>query len=380
MRQLLKHTDKNMPNRFDILRLAAALAVFLAHGEYLYRLSLPVPFPGHSLGSLAVYVFFFISGYLVCQSWIRQPAWQAFWVKRLARVFPGLVVAVTFYVCVVGWAVTTLSSSAYWQAPGTWLNFASNAAGLSAVYSLPGVFESNPFAGSVNGSLWTIRYELAMYFVLSVLSWLACGRRWVYPLMALALALLWQLARMGNWAAALEASGGLVASLLRLADFCAFGVPFFLGCTMAAYAVRPRRWMAVVALLAVLSALYVESALLRQVAVWTLIACGIFYLAHMGYSDATAVSGASAQRPDRGRVDLSYGVYIYAFPIQQAATEQCLARGWSLSVCLLLSLVPILLLAWLSWYGVERPSMRAAQRWLRGKAEISTPKRGATTA
>ena len=149
---------------------------------------------------------------------------------------------------------------------------------------------------------------------------------------------------------------------------------------MAAYAVRPRRWMAVVALLAVLSALYVESALLRQVAVWTLIACGIFYLAHMGYSDATAISGASAQRPDRGRVDLSYGVYIYAFPIQQAATEQCLARGWSLSVCLLLSLVPILLLAWLSWYGVERPSMRAAQRWLRGKAEISTPKRGATTA
>ena len=128
-----------MPNRFDILRLAAALAVFLAHGEYLYRLSLPVPFPGHSLGSLAVYVFFFISGYLVCLSWIRQPAWQAFWVKRLARVFPGLVVAVTFYVCVVGWAVTTLSSSAYWQAPGTWLNFASNAAGLSAVFLAWGV-------------------------------------------------------------------------------------------------------------------------------------------------------------------------------------------------------------------------------------------------
>lgn len=78
-----------MPNRFDILRLAAALAVFLAHGEYLYRLSLPVPFPGHSLGSLAVYVFFFISGYLVCLSWIRQPAWQAFWVKRLPAFSPG---------------------------------------------------------------------------------------------------------------------------------------------------------------------------------------------------------------------------------------------------------------------------------------------------
>lgn len=369
-----------MRNRFDVLRLAAALAVFLAHGEYFYRLQVPVPFPEHSLGSLAVYVFFFISGYLVCQSWERQPVWQAFWVKRLVRVFPGLVVAVAFYIFVLGWIVTTLPSSAYWQAPGTWLNFSNNAAGLGSVNVLPGVFESNPLAGAVNGSLWTVRYELIMYFVLAVLSWCGRGRRWIYLIVALALALLWQLARRGEWDTALEVAGGPVANLFRWADFGAFGVPFFLGCTMAAYAVRPRLWTAAVALLAMLSALYVESALLRQIAVWTLIACGIFYLAHMGCSDASAAGSASVQGPSRGRVDLSYGVYIYAFPIQQAATEQCLARGWSLSVCLLLSLVPILLLAWLSWYGVERPSMRAAQRWLQGRTENNTPKKIATTA
>ena len=45
-------------NRFNLLRLVAALAVFVAHGVFLYRLHLPVPFVGHSLGSLAVYVFF----------------------------------------------------------------------------------------------------------------------------------------------------------------------------------------------------------------------------------------------------------------------------------------------------------------------------------
>ncbi len=58
-------------NRFDLLRLVAALAVFFAHGDFLYRLHLPVPFPGHSLGSLAVYVFFFVSGYLVTRGWVR---------------------------------------------------------------------------------------------------------------------------------------------------------------------------------------------------------------------------------------------------------------------------------------------------------------------
>lgn len=344
-------------NRFDLLRLAAALAVFAAHGDFLYRLHLPVPFPGHSLGSLAVYVFFFISGYLVCKSWSRDPHWARFWVKRAMRIFPGLVVAVAFSVFVLGWAVTTLPSADYWRAPGTWSNFWNNAAGLASVQTLPGVFESNPFARTVNGSLWTIRYELAMYLVLAAMSWAARGRRWVYPAAALALVLLWQAARAGGWDASLEAEGGLLADVFRWSDLCGFGVPFFVGSTFAAYAIRPRMWMAGTALAAVVCALYAEGALLRQGAVWIFIVCGTFYLAHVGiHGHHSAV---------RGRVDLSYGVYIYAFPIQQAATALCLSQGWSFAACLLLSLVPIFLLAMLSWYGVEQPFIRAAQRWLK---------------
>ena len=346
-------------NRFDLLRLAAALAVFAAHGDFLYRLHLPVPFPGHSLGSLAVYVFFFISGYLVCISWSREPDWAAFWFKRAMRIFPGLVVAVAFSVFVIGWAVTTLPSAEYWRAPGTWSNFANNAAGIGSVQTLPGVFESNPFARTVNGSLWTIRYELAMYLVLAALAWSARRQRWVYPAAALALALLWEAARMRGWDASLEAAGGLVADVFRWSDFCGFGVPFFLGSTFAAYAVRPRWWMAVAALVSAACALSVEGSLLRQGAVWVFIVCGTFYLAHVGIH-----RGHSA---GRGRVDLSYGVYIYSFPIQQAATELCLRQGWPFSVCLLLSLVPIVLLALLSWYCVEQPCIQVAQRRLRGK-------------
>ena len=350
-----------MANRFDLLRLAAALAVLFAHGDFLYRLHLPVPFVGHSLGSLAVYVFFFVSGYLVCQSWRREPALGAFWLKRLARVFPGLVVAVVFSVFVLGWAVTTLPSAAYWRAPGTWLNLLNNAVGLATVQTLPGVFESNPFARAVNGSLWTIRYELAMYVLLSALSWAVRGRRWVYPVTALVLAGLWPLARWAGWDAALEAGGGPLAEVFRWGDFCGFGVPFFAGSTLAAYAVRPRRWMAAAALLALAGALLLDSALLRQLAVWVLMVCGTFYLAHAGLT----ANPASAHR---GGIDLSYGVYIYAFPVQQAMTALCLAQGWSLAVCLLLSLAAVLLLAALSWFGVEQPCMRAAQRWLKRRA------------
>lgn len=337
-----------MGNHFDGLRLAAALAVFVSHGVFLYRLQLPVPFPGHSLGSLAVYVFFFISGYLVQQSWERKPQWRAFALKRCMRVFPGLLVAVAFSVFILGWAVTTLPTAAYWSASGTWMNFFNNAAGLATVQTLPGVFESNPFARAVNGSLWTIRYELFMYALLALLAWSTRGRRWAYPAVALALVVLWMAARQGQWDVRWEAIGGWGAEVFRWADFCAFGVPFFLGCTFAAYALRPRGWMAGVTLLAALCAYYADAQALRQLAVWSLIACGVFYAAHVG----------APERQGRGRIDISYGVYIYAFPVQQAMTQLCLRQGWPLAVCLGLSLLLVLVLAVASWFWVERPCLR----------------------
>jgi len=354
-----------MDNRFDLLRLMAALAVFVAHGDFLYRLHLPVPFPGHSLGSLAVYVFFFISGYLVCQSWAREPVWRVFWVKRLARIFPGLVVAVVFSVAVIGWSVTSLPSARYWGASGTWVNLINNAAGLATVQTLPGVFESNPFARTVNGSLWTIRYELAMYGVLAVLAWIGRGRRWAYPAAAAVLAALWGCARLGRWDAALEAGGGWWAELFRWQDFCGFGVSFFLGSTLAAYAVRARAWMAAVAVLAVLGAAYGGSGdAVRQVAVWGLVTFGTFWLAFVGRWGGRYGIG-------RGRVDLSYGVYIYAFPLQQAVTELCLRRGWPLAACMAMALALVLAMAWLSWHAVERPGIRAGRRWLARSRKIA---------
>ena len=345
-----------MGNRFDLLRLMAALAVMVAHGDFLYRLHLPVLFPGHSLGSVAVYVFFFISGYLVCQSWVREPDWRAFGIKRAMRIFPGLIVAVAFSVFVLGWAVTTLPSSAYWRAGGTWLNFANNSVGLATVQTLPGVFESNPFARAVNGSLWTIRYEVSMYLALAAIAIASRERRWVYPLAVGVLVLVWEWSRQWHWDKGIEAGGGFLSDAFRWQDFCGFGVPFFIGASWAAYAVRPRLWMALAAGWAVVTASSVDSELLRQASVWMLVACGTFYAAHAG--TARVEPGRSA------RTDISYGVYIYAFPVQQAATALCLRQGWPLAACFILSLLPVLVLAFSSWFWVERPCIRAAHRWL----------------
>lgn len=334
----------------------AALGVFFAHGFFLYQLFMPAPFPGHSLGSLSVYVFFFISGYLVFQSWAREPVWINFWVKRVFRIFPGLMVAVGFSVFVLGWLMTTADSSAYWSSSETWANFFNNATGLATIQTLPGVFESNPFARAVNGSLWTIRYEIAMYLVLAILALLTGGHRLVWVALSLVLAAVWWVSRSQAWDTALAAQEGWRAAVFRWHDFTGFGVPFFWGSAFAAYRVRCGWWMLGGALLAAVIAFFTPSDMLRQLAVWTMVALGVFYFAHAGADEGTPRA--------RGGMDISYGVYIYAFPIQQAAAEWGLRRGWPLSMYLLTSLVMVLLLAWLSWIVVERPSIRWGHRLL----------------
>lgn len=354
-------------NHFNLLRLAAAIAVLLSHGEFLYRLAMPVPFPGHTLGSLAVYCFFFVSGYLVCQSWQREPLWGAFWAKRIARIFPGLVVATVFSVAVLGWAMTTLSTSQYWSHAGTWINLANNAAGLATVQVLPGVFETNPFARAVNGSLWTIRYELLMYLLLSlagVAGW--TRRRWVYPVGALLMASWWLWAR-GLGAA--PAGPAWLAEVFTASDVSAFGVVFLSGCTFAAFRLRSSAWLLVLAVSGAVLASAAHSLWSVQIGVWVLIAAGVFWAAHAG---ARRWGGWP-------REDLSYGVYIYAFPIQQAVTEVALRQGWSFAVCLSISLALTLAMAVFSWFCVEKPCVRLGRRWVDHLSHVRLkPAKGAT--
>lgn len=71
-------------------------------------------------------------------------------------------------------------------------------------------------------------------------------------------------------------------------------------------------------------------------------------------------------------MDVSYGVYIYAFPIQQAVTAFSLSNGWSFGVCIALSLALVLALAAVSWRwvwsslasGVRSIGAPAGRLWL----------------
>ena len=348
-------------NNFNLLRLLAAVAVLFSHGGFLYRLQMPVPFVGHSLGAFAVCVFFFISGYLIAQSWERSSDGVDFAAKRLGRIYPGLVVATLFSIVVVGAAMTTWSQADYWSSTVTWTNLLNNSAGLATVQVLPGVFEHNPFARAVNGSLWTIRYELGMYLLLALVACLGARRLLgTYVLTALILAAIWGLGMSRQWPGAPESAPEWFKQLWSWKDMTSLGVYFFIGSAFAAARLKSHWVLAVVGVAALVLARWSSSILWVQPLLWIGVSCATFYLAFFGV----------AWMKGRPHADISYGTYIYAFPIQQAVTEISLARGWSLAVCLALSLVITLVLATVSWFWVEKPAIAWTRAWLgRRKAQ-----------
>ena len=157
-------------NAFDFMRMAAAMAVLYSHSYALYGLQEPlVASLGETWGSLAVGIFFVVSGFLICQSWDRDPHVFRFAVRRALRIIPGLVVAVFFTTFVAGTVSTSMPLVEYVSDRETWAFFFNNASLIAGIDVLPGGFADTPHKGA-NGSLWTLRYEVLMYAALVLLA------------------------------------------------------------------------------------------------------------------------------------------------------------------------------------------------------------------
>ena len=107
-------------NNLNLLRFLAASAVVYAHAYGIQHATDHEPFNivfGYGLGDFAVDVFFFLSGLLVCKSWLaRQNVVDFVW-ARCVRVLPALWLSNVFFACVFGAFFTTLSLAEYYAPP-----------------------------------------------------------------------------------------------------------------------------------------------------------------------------------------------------------------------------------------------------------------------
>lgn len=349
-------------NAFDLLRLIAALAVLFSHNFPLLGMREPSMASGHTLGTIAVLIFFSISGYLVSQSLARSSSLGRFALKRFLRIYPGLVVALLFCALVVGPLFTTLPIEVYLSSDATWrsvLRFF----GVTGEDRLPGVFETNPYPIKVNSSLWTIKYELICYVILGLIGAIASVstrpsvRRWTFAgIFSVALIVL-------TLATVQGVSVGQVLGRLWgvkvgrefeyfARNFADFAAAFFFGAYIAesCSTILHRREIVVMAAVSIAVAI-----VLPQMGPMVPFAICVVSLW------VATVAPRFIARLTRGE-DLSYGVYIYAFPVQQSVVA--LGGGttgyWGTLVS---SLVVTLALAALSWRLVEKPSLEL-KRWL----------------
>lgn len=293
---------------FDLMRLIAALLVVVSHT---FPLAGQAPFRilgVEDLGALGVSIFFVISGYLVTASYLRDP--RTYLVKRILRIEPGLIASLVVTVVALAF-LTTAPPAEYWPAAGLYV--LRNALLYPATYELPGVFATVPLAGVVNGVLWTLRLEFTFYVVLMLLR---ARLSLVLALTATCLAVWAVMAfTQPHWAE---------EQLTRIAFLGARnGLLFFAGAALQLTKVRIPMWLGGLSVLA-----------------FPLIGPPAL---------PTAVLGLV--RPGKLPADLSYGVYIYAFPIQQV-----LAAYGQLN--LLTAVLAVLPFAAMSWFLVERPAMR----------------------
>ena len=332
-------------NNFDFVRLVAALSVVLSHSfliaegntwhEPLVRLS------GNQavLGLMGVFVFFAISGYLVTESFCRNPAPMGFALRRILRIFPGLIVNVLICGFVLGSLATTLPLSAYFSDPKfaayLWQTVTLN----PVAPALPGVwFVDNPVGLIVNGSLWTLRPEVMMYAMVLILG--------VLRLLRLSVTLL--LVGVGIAAVAFpeysKPLGDLGGWAWMLSYFAAGMVLYFL---------RDRLPFAGWGALLALAALVGFTAIGKLIMLFPLAGAYITIWAGRRYDPQLNYS--------RYVGDLSYGLYIYGWPAEDAVIYLSgrHAAWWQVFAGGLAIALP---LAFLSWHLIEKPALNWGRR------------------
>lgn len=336
-------------NNFDVLRLLAAWLVLFSHCYPLAGTGQPDPFARSigvdTLGGVGVAIFFTLSGYLVTESWARSPTLLTFIWRRVRRIYPALIVCVAACAFVLGPLLTNLEVGAYLRHPQT-RGYLETASAWWISYTLPGVFVGNPAAGVINGSLWSLPYEISCYLALLATALLPLALRFKALLVATVLLVLVLLRPENLVSTPFAKHYGLDYYHGKLGLMFAIGAVFS---TWRQY-FSPTWWHGALGLLLMV---WLPESSLKTAAYAVSMAVTVLGLAtHSKWHLAL---------PER-MGDWSYGFYLYGFPVQQLLSLQGVHQSSGFVGYVVASTFCTAIAAATSWYLVERPWLRKTSR------------------
>jgi peptidoglycan/LPS O-acetylase OafA/YrhL len=324
-------------NNFDFLRFISSLFVIISHcysltGKEDKELLMVISRQTYHFSSLGLICFFVISGYLVSQSLFNSASILNYAWKRILRIVPGLCGVILFSLFVIGPAFSALAIPDYFLSIHTWSYLRNVFFIFPLQWDLPGLFMNN-VEKSVNGSLWTLTLEGRLYILLVLLFLLRLfSNKIIITLIFIMLVILSPLFNVVFRSAspfpfyfALDFFAGVVASLYKKK-------------------IKYNKWLFLLALSIIILRCFSEA-----FNSMTLIAFPYLVL-------------YIAQLPSRlnrfGRYgDFSYGMFLYAFPVQQCIIQ--LTKGNIPIVPLIfLSILLTLPFAILSWKFIESKALK----------------------
>lgn len=328
-------------NNLDLIRLIAAYLVIISHAFVInpqpgYHEPLGKFFEEVSFGSIAVKVFFFISGLLVTDSIIKSQNIKTFTISRFFRIFPALIVVVTITALIIGPVVSTLNIQEYF-ATGDYFRYIVNNIKLNTQFTLSGVFENNPTEASVNGSLWTIRFEVYAYIVLGALFLVGSLKNRVVGSI---ICLIVILEPMTPFKGILFAIGDYSAIYL-LASCFAFGSLFALNKDYIKLGYKTPLGL-------FLLYFFVQSLVIKL----TLLYFSICYL-------CLVLSTSKILLKLKLKNDISYGVYLWGFPIQQIYVYYF---DLKLIPSQIISIITASMLGYFSFKFIEQPFIQLGRK------------------
>lgn len=329
----------NRPSGFDYLRLILATLVVVSHTV---NVCYGIPYTGSVWTSpvrpfLAIILpmFFALSGFLVAGSLERCRTLISFLGLRVLRLVPALAVDTMLAAFVIGPIFTVVAYDQYFTDPRFFRYFLNIVGEIH--YTLPGVFERNPWPDAVNQQLWTLPYELKCYAAiagLALIGFVRHARRFLMFLVASAVAIVVVYVFVRGAQALTTVPGSVLVEC------------FLVG--IGGYLLRGRIVWSL--------ALFVASSVL------TLVLLSVpagDYFAAIPITYVTIYIGLTEPRRVKliSSGDYSYGIFLYGFSIQQSVVALLGVTGTIWYVNLAIALPVTCAFAAFSWWCVEKPAL-----------------------
>lgn len=329
-------------NNFNFLRLLLATLVLLSHSPELIdgnrqREILTQLFHTLSFGELAVNGFFLLSGYLIVQSWQHNPHPGMYLRNRCLRIYPAFIIASLFSVFIAG-PLGTHDPAAYVAAFNP-LGFLKGIAILN-IRGIPDVFIGTHYP-LVNSPMWTIIYEFGCYLIVLIAGLAGMFKRpYLWLLLGCATAIAFALPIHISLQQSLPSFIQL-SQCLRLFSYFAAGGCFFLFKDHIRYHTNGALLSFILLMIGMSFPALVNPAVMIF---------GGYLLFWIAFTPLPLLRNFGHTH------DISYGVYLYGWPVQKLLLWYGLTTSpWLL---FLYSCLITFCLASVSWRYIERPSLR----------------------